>query len=340
MLGIDTTSAERNNIKTMTEEEIKFEDISASHSLLNTLHSGLTGALIFHQILEESHDLHFSEEVKHFCEKTLARSTKWLEDLYGGHPLISKSWTEIEDFEAKLAFDSLERLSKDLSTTLGTLDSFDKNRDEFYNPANTRFLFACFARLMYARREFFRQYDKYSAEYLQQPVERGTEVEEELKGIDNVRKILLRGGTLDQSLIQEIGDRGQDLIPALAILRHEMIILARMYDGLTFEALDIRGEEEERWKAYQFEPAAVGYWRAQYIGPEEAVAWMHGGVSDPGLAAVWRSLLFSPMDTGPWMNAGISPVLARLWKDEGFPPSQAIEFIQKGVFEPPKGKRK
>jgi hypothetical protein len=320
------------------------KDLSSSHSLLNLLFAGYQGGYVALNILNQlSHHL-YSTELQAQYDRVLSRTSRWLDELYNGTPLFSVRWTEIETFEARTAFDDLEKLKNEISAIAQDIKSIQKRSPVVETVEDAKYLFASYGRFAYAREFFVRGFFDYGTKFSIPEIAQSASAQlEQLKGTSaDIEQILtkFKEGAPNRPFLQQISQRAQSLPIFFGLQSHEMnLTLAFFSQELGYDQVDIGKYEAERWQAVKIPPAAAGYWRAHDIGPEESGSWLLANVMEPQAAYAWRAAGFSPVDSQGWVKESVAPHIAAHWHNAGFEPEEAVSYLKKGITSPRDAKR-
>ncbi len=111
--------------------------------------------------------------------------------------------------------------------------------------------------------------------------------------------------------------------------------LLSVYEGdFDFSLAEINDQNEASWKQLGVTPLEAGYWEAFSIPPAEALQWVNGGVTTPGVAGLWRSWGFVPQEAVAWIAENFEPLPAADWANAGYPPQEARNLVNRGVEHP------
>lgn len=325
-------------------DESIIQDIVASHTLINLLASGYQGAYAGMNSLIQSQHFLGSQEILLQYDRTIARITRWNDELFKGIPLISKKWTSVETFEAQTAFDDLAKLRKELVQGVDDLKAIKGKFQSSRTQDDIKLLFSLYVRFAYARDSFIRGQIDYAKNFRLRDLfdnvsKFAAQIEGAIPEIDGMFD-QLNAPNYPKEFVELLDRRTSELVTTFALQAHEMSLSLAMFEpALTYELADIGKYEAERWVSSNIAPAPAGYWRAFDIGPEEAAAWMQVSIDRPAAVNAWRKSGFSPGDAVHWAQLGIPPEPAALWRDAGFTAEESLALVKKGVTDPQVAKK-
>lgn len=318
------------------------EDQTLTHSIVNLLNSGYQGMYAFANILQQFSHPAYSEDLQKNIESRLDRISGWMDDIYKGAELFSASWDSPKTFEASDALAVCNELGSDIIYTANLLRSMLSSKEPLSDPSNLVFMVATYGRIAYTKENYLRGLDelgKYSEnEEVQRRIGEGLAlVADEVKQTHWMINQLSSDEGITPRFTSELLLMSFNTVPSLYTQVHDLNQLnARFKGGLNGENLGFTKEEEKLWSEARIPPVPAGYWRAYLFGPNEAVAWTATGIEIPVNAFQWKLAGFNPDDSALWAPSNLHPQIAKFWKDAGYDPQTAADFVKQGITDPSK----
>ena len=322
------------------EEKLR-QDIQLSYSLTSSIYAAANGSVLMQSVMEDlEHPLASAERLDIF-KRLVAKSKTWVEQVLDGVPLISLSVDSIDSFDAQAAFDAADKVRDDLDQT-GSLVTAVLAAGTLYTVLDdAQYALAAFGRFVFSRDAYMRSHIRFceimglegAAEETRIMLPGAVESVAQFK--DLFELFQAQGQAIPQSALNDLFLLTKNIPPAFRTQAHELRMLHSTYQPeFTFDLAGIESTEAFRWQTLGIEAASAGYWRAQDIGPEEAIAWAQAGIADATSARLWRDNSFSPGDAATWFRNGFPPLLAERWKSAHFSATEALEALEKGFQDP------
>ncbi len=317
-------------------------DLNLSQSVVNYVQAVYVGKMNYINILARFGQLPGSSDDFVRTEKIIERALQWKKDILNSIPLLSASWKLPETFDAQRSLSSLADIKPDLTQAAMDVDRLVKELEDFVDAEKLKRLIAHFGWISYSRETYLKGWVEFSQRWSTPEVTAqysallpGAQADVEATAAF-VNAALKSEDGVDAALVEEVKNRSMMLGSIFRMYIHDITQLLHTYTPqFTFDLAGISHGDAARWKQNGFSPAQAGYWAAFRINPEDALAWMHSGVSDPASAASWAEAQISSAEAYQWTAAGVhSAADAVAWMQANVQADMVKDYIERGIRSP------
>lgn len=316
------------------------QDIEGTHTVLNYLYACFQGGFAAQNMLSQLGYHGFNPDDLQRSQAALGQTDRWLQQLWQGHPILSRSWLTPQTPDAKEALALLSKVRGEISQVVNKVERLVAEENNLQEDSEgVKYLIATYARFAYTNENYVKGFIEYGKVFAQKALSDTfstmlPQAEQNIETAHMFFNIFTKEQNIHPIFFQGLREEAVMLPGALRTNMHDLNHLSHFYTEFDFKAAQIPETEAIEWGHLQVDPITAGFWQAYDISPIEMRAWSQFGFTDPRTVWFWRSQGFQPKDAQGWFQAGFVPPQARLWREEGHSLQEAAASLAKGVPTP------